>query len=149
MYKRINFEDSIFIINTRIRIIRDMLLLDTDPDMFLEKTLDDVDFVDKSLSFLLEQLSDNKRFIERTEQFHNLAETERTFAEVLLDLVNGDSTISSGKFPAIRDRLTFLWNHSQERKKTIEGAAGPEIEEGVVNPMVSSDELNELLQDLK
>jgi hypothetical protein len=126
-----------------------MLLLDTDPDMFLEKTLDDVDFIDKSLSFLLEQLSDNKRFIERTEQFHNLTETERIFAEVLLDLINGDSTISSNKFPAIRDRLTFLWNHTQERKKTIESASSSEVEEGTVDPMVSSDELSELLQNLK
>ncbi|MDR1285981.1 MAG: hypothetical protein LBK08_00075, partial [Treponema sp.] len=89
MNKRINFEDSIFIINTRIRIIRDMLLLDTDPDLFLEKALEDVSFIDKTLAILLDQLLDNSRFIERTEQFHNLAETERIFADVLSGLING------------------------------------------------------------
>jgi hypothetical protein len=149
MNKRINFEDSIFIINTRIRIIRDMLLLDTDPDLFLEKTLDDVNFIDKTLAILLDQLSNNKRFIERTEQFHNLSEAERTFAEVLSDMINGDSAISSGRFPAIRDRLTLLWNHARERRKTIDNTAGPETGGTPTDPVVSSDELNELLQGLK
>jgi hypothetical protein len=149
MNKRINFEDSIFIINTRIRIIRDMLLLDTDPDLFLEKTLDDVVFIDRTLSILMDQLSDNKRFIERTEQFHNLDETERTLAEILSDLINGDSALSSGRFPAIRDRLTLLWNHAQERRKTIGDISASETTLVSIEPVVSSDELNELLQDLK
>ncbi|MDR2070515.1 MAG: hypothetical protein LBP81_03730 [Treponema sp.] len=149
MHKHINFEDSIFIINTRIRIIRDMLLLDTDPDLFLEKTMDDINFIDKTLAVILEQLSDNKRFIERMEQFHNLAETERIFAAVLSDLINGDSSISSGKFPAIRDSFTLLWNHTQERRKAIDDIVGSEIEGLPVDPVVSSDELSELLQNLK
>jgi hypothetical protein len=147
MNKRINFEDSIFIINTRIRMIRDMLLLDTDPDLFLEKTLDDVEFIDSTLSVLLEQLSSNKRFIERNEQFHNLAETDQLFAQVLSDLINGDSTISSGNFPVIRDRLTLLWNHTQERRKAVEDTAEPE--NAAMEPVVSSDELNELLQRIE
>jgi hypothetical protein len=149
MNKRINFEDSIFIINTRIRIIRDMLFLDTDPDLFLEKTLDDVNFIDKTLAILMDQLSNNKRFIERTEQFYNLAETERVFAEVLSGLIDGDSAISSGRFPAMRDRLTLLWNHARERRKTINNTAGSETGGTSADPVVSPDELNELLQGLK
>jgi hypothetical protein len=147
MNKRINFEDSIFIINTRIRMIRDMLLLDTDPDLFLEKTLDDVEFIDSTLAVLLEQLSSNKRFIERSEQFHNLAETDQLFAQVLSDLINGDSTISSGNFPVIRDRLALLWTHTQERRKAVEDTAEPEA--AAMEPVVSSDELNELLQRIE
>jgi hypothetical protein len=149
MDKRINFEDAIFIISARIRVIRDMLLLDADPDLFLEKTLDDVDFIDRTLSVLMEQLSDNKRFIERSEQFHNLAETEGVFAEVLSDLINGDSAISSGRFPAIRDRLTLLWNHTKDRKKAISNAAPSGAGKISPDPVVSSDELSELLQALK
>jgi hypothetical protein len=129
-------------------MIRDILLLDADPDLFLEKTLDDVDFIDRTLSILLEQLSDNKRFIERTEQFHNLAETERIFGDVLSEMINGNSTLSSDKFPAISDRLSLLWNHAQERRKTINNTAGSELEEASIDPMVSPDELNELLQNL-
>jgi hypothetical protein len=149
MNKQINFEDSIFIINTRIRMIRDMLLLEADPDLFLEKTLDDVDFIDRTLAILLEQLSNNKRFIERTEQFHNLAGTERIFGDVLSDMVTGDSALSSDKFPAIHDRLTLLWNHTRERRKTIDNAADSENREPSMAPVVSPDELNELLQSFK
>ncbi|MDR3131295.1 MAG: hypothetical protein LBU18_07080 [Treponema sp.] len=142
MNKRINYEDAIFIINTRIRIIRDMFLLDADPDLFLEKTLDDVDFIDRILSILLEQLADNKRFIDRVEQFHNLAETERIFSEAISEL------IASDRFPAIRDHLTILWNHTQERRMTIANITGYDNEKTPSDPVVSSDELNELLQNL-
>lgn len=149
MHTHINFEDSIFIINTRIRIIRDMIVLDADPELFLEKTLDDVNFIDRTLSILLEQLSANKHFIERTEQFHNLAETERIFGEVLSDQIDGDSAISAGQFPKIRDRLTLLWNHTQERRKTIGNIIDSESEGVLIDSLVSSDELSELLQNLK
>jgi hypothetical protein len=124
-----------------------MLLLDIDPDLFLEKTLDDVDFIDRTLVILLEQLSNNKRFIERTEQFHNLAETERIFGEVLSGLINGNSTLSAEKFPAIRDRFTILLSHSRERRQVIDDITGSENEGTSMDPVVSSDELNELLQN--
>jgi hypothetical protein len=146
---RINFEDSIFIINTRIRMLRDMLLLDTDPDLFLEKTLDDVEFIDNTMTILLEQLTNNKRFIERHEQFHHLSETERQFTEILTELAHGDSPISSNHFPVIRERVMLLWNHTQDRRKTIETTAGDETEPAAMEPVVSSDELNELLKGLK
>jgi hypothetical protein len=123
-----------------------MLLLDTDPDLFLEKTLDDVNFIDKTLSILLNQLSDNKRFIERAEQLRNLAETERTFGDVLSDLINGDSAISAGRFPAVRERFTLLLDQTQERRKAIAKISDSESARVSVDPMVSSDELNELLQ---
>jgi hypothetical protein len=125
-----------------------MLLLDIDPDLFLEKTLDDVDFIDRTLVILLEQLSNNKRFIERTEQFHNLIETERVLEEVLSGLINGNSTLSAEKFPAIRDRLTILLNHSQGRRQIIDNTIGSENEGTSMDPVVSPDELNELLQNL-
>jgi hypothetical protein len=50
MHKHINFEDNIFVLNTRIRMIRDSLILDTDPELFLEKTVDDTNFIDLTLA---------------------------------------------------------------------------------------------------
>jgi hypothetical protein len=148
MNKRINFEDNIFILNTRIRAIRDLLLLDADPDFFLEETLDDLEFIDNTLSILLDNLTNNKRYIERDEQFHNLLETERFLTEVLQEIFSGDGTVSANKFPIIRDRVTLIWNHSLDRCKNIEGLSFEETEVASLEPVVSRDELNELLKDM-
>ncbi|MDR0377421.1 MAG: hypothetical protein LBH70_06460 [Spirochaetaceae bacterium] len=146
MYTHINFEDSIFIINARIRVIRDMLLLDTDPELFLEQTLDDANFIDVTLTILLKQLSENKRFIERMEQFYNLSETERIFAEVLSDLISGDGDISAGNFPAIRSHLNLLLDQNQKRKKTLDDIIATETQKASTDSGITSNELAELLR---
>jgi hypothetical protein len=147
MNKRINFEDNIFILNTRIRVIRDMLLLDTDSDFFLEKTLDDLDFIDKTLSILLDTLTGNKKYIEREEQFHNLLETERSLFDVLRTIVSGNGTISVDKFPAIEERITVVWNHGLDRRRVIENISHETGELTPIEPVVSYDELSELLKN--
>jgi hypothetical protein len=148
MNKRINFEDNIFILNTRIRAIQDLLLLDADPDFFLEKTLDDLEFIDNTLSILLDNLTGNKKYIEREEQFHNLLETERFLSGILRTIFSGDGTISVNKFPVIRDKITLIWNHSMDRRRGIETLSFNETELTPIEPLVSRDELNELLKDM-
>jgi hypothetical protein len=148
MNKRINFEDNIFILNTRIRSIRDLLLLDADPDFFLEKTLDDLEFIDNTLSILLDNLINNKRYIERDEQFHNLLETERFLSDVLQEIFTGDGTVSANKFPVIRDRITLIWNHTLDRRKNIESLSFEATEISSMEPVVSRDELSELLKNM-
>jgi hypothetical protein len=148
MNSQINFEDNIFILNTRIRMIRDLLLLDADPDLFLGKTLDDLDFIDHTLKSLLTQLESNKRFIERAEQFHNLSETERQFMAILTDFTHGESAMASTEFPVIREKLGLLWDHAQERRKAIERIADKEPDTAILEPVVSPDEISELLRDM-
>ena len=67
MNKRINFEDDIFLLMIRIRMIRDIVTLDADPELFLEKTLDDIFFVDQTLKTLLGDLERHNHLIERDE----------------------------------------------------------------------------------
>jgi hypothetical protein len=148
MNKRINFEDNIFILNTHVRAVRDLLLLDADPDFFLEKTLDDLEFIDNTLSILLDNLIGNKRYIGREEQFHNLLETDRFLSDVLQTLFSGDGTVSVNKFPVIRDRITLIWNHNLDRSKIIESLSFAEAELTPTEPLVSHDELSELLKDM-
>jgi hypothetical protein len=146
MNRQINFGDTIFILNARIRLIRDLLILDADPDFFLDKTLSDVDFIDAALGALLGELIENTRHIDRNGQFLNLRETERRFVAVLWDFANGSGAMSVAPYPALREKLGLIRDHSLERQKTIERSlsvdAAPSSE-----PLVSSDELNELLRD--
>jgi hypothetical protein len=146
MSRQINFGDTIFILNTRIRMIRDLLLLDADPDFFLDKTLSDVDFIDGVLGALLQELIENTRLIDRNGQLRNLYETEGQFSGVLRDLADGSGTVSVAPYPALREKLALIREQSLERQKAIgqrllvDEAPPPE-------PVVSSDELNELLRD--
>jgi hypothetical protein len=143
----INFEDNIFIISGRIRMIRDLLILDVEPDFFLEKTLDDIDFINHTLGVILDQLLKSERFIEREEQFHNLAETEGQFAEVLTELIRGKGTMAAAVFPVVAEKITLIRAQSAERLGIIEHSftgTGGTVPESVVSP----DELQELLKDL-
>ncbi|GHV87965.1 hypothetical protein AGMMS50267_03250 [Spirochaetia bacterium] len=149
MEKHINFEDNIFILNTRIRMLRDMLLLDAEADFFLEKTLEDVEFIGNTLSALQDSLNNNTQYIDRDEQFHNLGDTERQFLEVLSELLNGDGPISAAQFPVIREKVTALWSKALERRKTADSLSFSETDKATMEPVVSSDELNELLKDMK
>ncbi|MFP3041941.1 hypothetical protein LQZ19_08980 [Treponema primitia] len=146
MSKQINFEDNIFILNTRIRMIRDLLILDADPDIFLDKTLTDVDFIDAALGVLLRDLVENTHLIGRNGQFYNLYETEQQFLGTLWDLANGPGTVSLSPYPVLKDKIALMREHALERQKTIEQYISTE-ETPSSEPVVSSDELNELLRD--
>jgi hypothetical protein len=138
--------DNIFILNTRVRTIRDLLILDSDPELFLEKTIDDIDFIDHTLELLLENLISNERLLDRNDAFDNLFDLEREFSQVLSDFFNGEGNISAAQFPMVREKLHLMRDRSQERRKTIDASHGP-VEAAMENA-VSSDELAELLKGL-
>jgi len=144
MNKHINFEDNIFVLNLRIRMIQDLLILDTDEELFLHKTLDDLDFINSSLNILLSNLKENYRLIERDEQFYNLAETERQFCEVLIEIEHGEGNISVLQHPQQREHIGVLLDNSQVRQKSIKELI-VEAKHLTLEPVVGYDELHELL----
>ncbi|MDR2068426.1 MAG: hypothetical protein LBP71_00980, partial [Spirochaetaceae bacterium] len=105
-------------------------------------------FIDATLAFLLESLLKNERLIERDEQFQNLAETEGQFCQVLSEVLEGAGSISAVRFPVIRDKTTVLRKNSLERRKNIEGSVS-QGHKPSAEPVVSSDELSELLKGLE
>jgi hypothetical protein len=145
MNKRVNFEDNIFILMNRIKMLRDLFSLDADPDLFLEKTLDDMDFITQALTMLLRQLLENRRFIERSELFHYFEELEWQFSQVLSDFMGSRGTLSAEGYPGILEKLRILRSRSLERRRTAETADG--ASEQAEEPVVSSDELSELLKE--
>jgi hypothetical protein len=146
MNKRINFEDNIFILLTRIRMIRDLLALDTDPDLFLEKTIDDINFIDLTLETLLGNLVENKRLLERKKAVDDLADLEWHFFQALTEFFNSAGNISAARFPILRENIGRLRDRSTGRKKTMDESGGL-AEISATEPVVSSVELGELLKD--
>ena len=126
-------------------MIQDIITLDADPDFFLEKTLDDIYFTDNLLGVLLGSLQANHFLIERVELLEHLADLELQFSRVLKNLLDHDGNISIRAAPSKREKVTACRNSSLERQKAIAelnpaGASKP------VSPIVSSDELTELLK---
>ena len=146
MNKQDNFEDNLYLILMRIKLIRDTLLLNTNPELFFAKILEDIDFVDQILGILLKRLQENLQRIDREGLLEHLFEIERQFSKVLWKIVDDSSGIFTQEIPALGDRISILQKASLERQETAEtlsAAMGNYQEE----PVISSDELNELLKD--
>ncbi|MDR1108956.1 MAG: hypothetical protein LBL19_07975 [Spirochaetaceae bacterium] len=145
MNKRINLQDNIFALNGRLRITRELLVLDVDPALFFERAVDDISFIDHALEVLLEDLRENDRHFERDEALDYLSDLEWDFSQFLGEFSGNSGAMTAEAFPAIQEQFRLLRNRSTERRKLIDekrsSAASPVIENAV-----SSDELNELLK---
>jgi hypothetical protein len=147
MKQQLNYEDNIFILNTNIRMIADMLLLDADPDIFLEKTMEYLDFIGDKLGLLQETLTLNNQLISRKEQFHNLEETYERFLDLLKDILRGTGCFSVKNYPFIKDTVNKLIGHCINQQKIIKEVMA---ETGIAldNRLVSTDELTALLDNI-
>jgi hypothetical protein len=147
MNKRINFEDNTFILNNRLRMIANTIILDVDPDLFLEKTIDDMDFIDTSMAVLVNSLAKNEKLIDRSALFYNLMETESKFMNILDTIAKSDGAISVSEFPIIIEKIEGFRTRSIGRQDVIKDAIDA-LDETPQDPnVVSSDELLELLRD--
>jgi len=145
MNKRVNFEDSLFILMMRLRMIQDTITLDADPDFFLEKTLDDIYFTDHILGILLGCLEENHFLIERAELLEHLSDLELQFSRVLQNLLDHNGNISIREIMAISEKIAACRDSSRQRQRVIEELS-PVGASRAASPIVSSDELTELLK---
>jgi hypothetical protein len=143
--KTINFEDSLFIIQGRIQMLYDILALDVSSDLFLDKTIDDMEFIDKTLETLIKTLTEDTAVEDRDAQFDNLSETEWQFSQALVRFLNVSGSISATHFPNLRDKIAVLRNQSAARRKIADDSQSKK-EEPSKNPLVSSTEMSELLK---
>ncbi|MDR3301137.1 MAG: hypothetical protein LBT01_01215 [Spirochaetaceae bacterium] len=119
MKRHLNYEDNIFILNTRIRMIADLLLLEADEGLFLNKTIEEVDFLDGAVNVLLSSLLENKQIIDWDMQLHNLYDTAKRYGAVLESIRSGKAIFSTEKYPALRELMNKLSASSAERQKNI------------------------------
>jgi len=126
-------------------MIRDIITLDADPELFLEKTLDDIYSTDHVLRILLGYLQENSRLIAREELVEHFCETEWQFSRILQDLLEHNGNFSIQDIPSIREKLVAFRKSSQERRK-IADDLNPDHKTVSGSPIVSTDELTELLK---
>lgn len=148
MAKRIHFEDDIFYLTVGIRMAQDALALDVDADLFLEKTLGDLEFYGATLAALLDALVANERILEREEQLANLSDAEDRYAVLLRDVRGGRGSLGTA-FAPLEPRIAELEYASKERRGRMDALSASVRGEASDPLVVSSEELNELLKGME
>jgi len=146
MAKRIHFEDDIFFLNLLVRMFKDGLELDLDAEIFLNKIIDDLTFLDMTFERILENLTGNERLLDRNEQLLNLQEVEERFADALAKIMSGRGTLSEALSPFL-ERFAEFRNRSMGRRSEIEGTKGFQSDSENGPDLVSPFEMNELLKE--
>ena len=144
MNKRINFEDTVFILNVRIRMIRDLLQLDTDTSLFINQTIVDMDFINSTLDILMEKFLANIKFLDRDIEADNLSDAEWQFGQIVNEVANKASPFSQAHFPEIETWIEKFRKNSAKRQKLIDETY-ISMGQAVLEPVVSNAELNGLL----
>jgi hypothetical protein len=141
----INFEDILFIVHTRIQMLHDVLALDVPSDLFMEKTVGDMEFIDNILAVLLKELTEDTYIAERDEQLDNISETEWQFSQILTRFLSVSGNISVIHAPSFKEKIIALRNQTTSRRKTADDSR-TKTESAILEPVVSSDEMAELLK---
>jgi len=144
MDKHVNFEDTIFILNVRMRMVQDLLRLNTEPELFLKQTIGDLDFIGSMLEILTEKLLANTKFLDRELEADSISDTEWQFSQLLVEFSGNQSVFSPAAFPETKTWVKKLKAESEKRQKFMEEAYIPS-EKTRMEPVVSQAELSELL----
>lgn len=144
MDKHVNFEDTIFILNSRMRMIHDLLRLNTDAELFLQQTLGDLEFIGSTLEMLTTKLLVNTKFLDRELEADSISDTEWQFSQLLAEFSKNQGPFSPNRFPETLPWITRLKKDSARRQKQIDESYVPS-EHTSAESVVSQAELSELL----
>jgi len=120
-----------------MRMIRDTLRLNPPADLFLEKSLDDLCFINHALISLSQMITENNGgFVDY------LLDTEWQFSQLLIEFSVDSSPFSIRAFPDTREKIASLRTESDARRKTLEESFA--LAGDLAEPVVSSAEMSGL-----
>jgi hypothetical protein len=128
----------------RIRLIRDTLHLNPPPELFLEKSLDDLVFINGALEMLVKTITENSEQYSGNNESEYISDTEWQFNQVLTEFLLESSPFAAHASPETVQQITVMRASSEARRKIIEENGHP-LEIAQSEPVVTSAELNGLL----
>ena len=140
----VKLEDTVFILNMRIRMIKDTLRLSPPPELFLEKSLDDLVFVDSVLEALARRMAAEKGAQSGNSEFECVSDAEWQFNQLLTEFALESSPFPVNAFPEVRNRIAVLRGNSNARRKSLE-ETNSSVELVRAEPVVTSAEMSSLL----
>jgi hypothetical protein len=130
-----------------IKTLRDGFSLEIDADIFMEKTVDDILFIDKALAKLYEFLEKNPHLIERQEYLRSLFQIVKQYSDFLSGILNRDYPFAT-ELEAYRTKISAIWDEHRLLFSNIQGLlALSSSDEFSQSDIVSHDELSGLLNE--
>lgn len=146
MPKRINIEDTLFYLHSKLKLLREGVSLILESDLFLELYIQDLDNLQSILEFCINAIQENEKYIDWEEQVHNVLDLEEDLVELLDTLLQGKGTIGAAFIP-ISEKLEQYKAGSKNRIIQLEQLLSMRPAEQDNGMVVSPQELRELLQD--
>jgi len=125
-------------------MIRDTLHLNPPPELFLEKSLDDLAFVDGALELLVQAIMENSSQYSGNHESEYMSDTEWQFTQLLTEFSLESSPFSAHILPETMQKIAVMRTSSEARRKIMEENGQP-LEIAMAEPVVTSAELNGLL----
>ena len=143
MTRRINYEDDIFTVALQVRCLQDALKLEVDAELFRERILGDIAWIDSITAKLLQSLRESSLYVKRQEHLKELAKLKRAFVEALDSLVERRAPFAASLadvMPALESRRQSNLHDMDEIRTLLEGGGAQEEEH-----IVSAEELKFLM----
>jgi hypothetical protein len=140
----VSFEDSIFILNMRVRMTRDTLRLNPPPELFLDKCLDDLEFINNTLISLSRILSENTNQNGKNGIIDLFLDIEWQFSQLLIEFLLDSSPFSLKTYTSIKEIINSLRDLSSSRRNDIEKTLIL-VDDIQAEPVISSAEISGLL----
>lgn len=124
MDRKIHFEDDIFYLVSFLKNLKDNLKLNIDGNYFLDKVVEDIIFVDKTLKKIYTVLNHNKQMIHRYEHLHSLLRAKKQFIRLLDNILDEELAFSYQmreffeQFKSSKDELQNSVDDIQKQLKT-------------------------------
>ncbi len=109
-----NYEDNLFFLNVLIKTLKDGMSLDIDKEYFLDKMVEDIFFIDRTLEKIHVSLKENPLLIKRPEYMRQLLRSKKAFASFLQDIVEGKFEFSAHLEPVFQDLHASRAEHLKE-----------------------------------
>ncbi len=132
MEKQINFGDNIFFLTLILKGLSAGVRLSLDNDLFLDKLVEDIFFLEGSIEKVFELIKQRVLLIDRLEHLKNLETLSSDFAALLEEITLGNIPVAehlaafSDKFNSIKDNQHKLVSeirriiHDTDQSETIE-----------------------------
>jgi hypothetical protein len=143
MTRRINYEDDIFTLALQVRCLQDTLKLEVDPEIFRERLLGDIAWIESTIAGLYKSLRESSLYVKRQEHLKELQKLKRAFAEALDAVAEKRSPFAEHvpeKLEQMRGIRDAQVRDTEDIKALIAGKGAPEEEH-----MVSPEELKFLM----
>jgi hypothetical protein len=99
MAQKTHYDDNLFYLNAQIKTIKNGISLEIDREFFLEKTVDDLFFLDSVLVKLYALIKENVYLIKRPEHLRSIQRSKKMYVELIETIQEKKSSFADGLEP--------------------------------------------------